>query len=79
MVSCTAGLDEILRVDGSLIWRQTYSDAVAYRGRHLLTDSEGNIYVGGDVDAWRIYHSDVGNAMIQSMIRWKCDMDPKRR
>ena len=52
-------------VDGSLIWRQTYSDAVAYRGRHLLTDSEGNIYVGGDVDAWRIYHSDVGNAMIQ--------------
>lgn len=51
--------------DGSLIWRETYSTAVAYRGRRILTDNAGNIYIGGDVNAWMIYHGEVGNMMVK--------------
>lgn len=51
--------------DGALIWRETYSTGVAYRGRKLLTDDLGNIYVGGDVNAWMIYHGEVGNMMVK--------------
>ncbi len=50
---------------GTLVWRETFSTGVAYRGRRLLTDNEGNIYVGGDVNAWMVYHSEVGNMMIK--------------
>lgn len=52
-------------VDGSLIWRKTYATDVRYRGRKLLTDAEGNIYVGGDVNAWMIYHGEVGTMMVK--------------
>jgi len=51
--------------DGVLIWRETYNTGVAYRGRKLLTDGLGNIYVGGDVNAWMIYHGEVGNMMVK--------------
>ena len=51
--------------DGALIWRETYSTGVAYRGRKVLTDASGNIYVGGDVNAWMIYHGEVGNMMVK--------------
>jgi hypothetical protein len=51
--------------DGTLLWRETYSDDVAYRGRIVLSDTEGNIYVGGDVNAWMIYHGEVGNTMLK--------------
>lgn len=51
--------------DGSLIWRKTYSTGVAYRGRKILTDASGNIYVGGDVNAWMIYHGEVGTMMVK--------------
>ena len=51
--------------DGALLWRQTYSTGSAYRGRKVLTDAAGNIYVGGDVNAWMIYHGEVGNMMVK--------------
>lgn len=51
--------------DGALIWRETYSTDVRYRGRKLLTDALGNIYVGGDVNAWMIYHGEVGTMMVK--------------
>lgn len=51
--------------DGSLLWRKTYATGVAYRGRKILTDASGNIYIGGDVNAWMIYHGEVGTMMVK--------------
>ena len=51
--------------DGALLWRRTYNTGSAYRGRKVLTDAAGNIYVGGDVNAWMIYHGEVGNMMLK--------------
>jgi hypothetical protein len=52
-------------VDGALLWRKTYATDVKYRGRKLLTDASGNIYVGGDTNAWMIYHGEVGTMMVK--------------
>ncbi len=51
--------------DGALLWRKTYKTDVAYRGRKILTDASGNIFIGGDVNAWMIYHGEVGNMMVK--------------
>ena len=32
--------------DGALLWRETFYSGSYYRGRKLLTDVDGNIYVG---------------------------------
>lgn len=67
MVSVQAVTMKFNGEDGALIWRETYSTGVAYRGRKILTDASGNIYVGGDVNAWMIYHGEVGNMMVKNM------------
>ncbi len=51
--------------DGTLLWRVTYNTGSAYRGRIVLTDSEGNIYVGGELMAFMVAHSEVGNMMVK--------------
>ncbi len=46
---------------GTLLWRVTENTGSAHRGRTCITDADGNIYVGGDINAWMISHSEVGN------------------
>ncbi len=51
--------------DGALLWRKTFNTGSAYRGRKVLTDVDGNIYVGGELNAWMIDHNEVGNMMVK--------------
>lgn len=57
-------------IDGSLLWRVTENTGSAHRGRVCLIDATGNIYVGGEINAWMASHNEVGN---QVLIKYDSD------
>lgn len=50
--------------DGSLIWRTTKNNGSAHRGRRCLTDASGNIYIGGDINAFNTSYYETGNMVV---------------
>ncbi len=50
--------------DGSLLWRSTNNTGSAHRGRRCLTDASGNIYVGGDINAFNTSYYETGNMVV---------------
>ncbi|MFN0275211.1 MAG: hypothetical protein ACKVPJ_05675, partial [Chitinophagales bacterium] len=50
--------------DGVLEWRVTESTGSAHRGRVCAVDAENNIYVSGDMNAFRTSYSDTGNQVL---------------
>ncbi len=52
--------------DGALMWRVTDNAGSAKRGRVVMTDASGNIYVGGEFNAFNTTYYELG-----SMQLWK--------
>ncbi len=66
--------------DGALEWRVTESTGSAHRGRVCMTDAAGNIYVGGDINAYNTTYYELGNLVVvkyspAGIMIWKTYLD----
>jgi hypothetical protein len=60
-------------IDGSLLWRVTNNTGSAHRGRRCLTDNAGNIYVGGENNAFNLSsNTEYGNMVV---VKYSSDGD----
>ena len=50
--------------DGNLVWRTTKNNGSAHRGRRCLTDAAGNVYIGGDINAFNTSYYETGNMVV---------------